>query len=188
MTLLLALAAGAFAWTFAEYAIHDWVGHKTRGRTEFSREHLAHHRDTTYFSPTAKKARAAAPVVLLVGAAGILGVGWSHGMAFTIGFATTYLAYEVLHRRAHTHAPVGPYGRWARRHHLHHHYRNANANHGVTSPLWDWVFGTLEPCGQVKIPRSKAPAWMIDGQGEIRPPYRDDYLLVGPRARDLAAK
>ncbi|MBW2258241.1 MAG: sterol desaturase family protein [Deltaproteobacteria bacterium] len=189
MTLLLSLAAGVFSWTFAEYAIHNWVGHKTRGRTEFSREHLAHHRDTRYFSPNAKKVTAAVPVIVPMGIVSVFAAGWVHGLAFTLAFAATYVAYEVLHRRTHTHAPVGPHARWARRHHLHHHYRNANSNHGVTSPLWDWVFGTLEPCGQVKIPRSKAPSWMVDGEREIRAPYREDYVLVGPRARiEVAAK
>lgn len=185
MTLLLSALAGALGWTFSEYAIHNWVGHKTRGRTEFSREHLAHHRDETYFTPTLRKARAAATVLVPLG----LALGWvagAAGLAFTLGYTVMYVAYEVLHRRTHTHAPRNRYARWARRHHLHHHHRNANANHGVTSPVWDWVFRTLEPCPVVRVPRARAPRWMVDEAGEVRPEYAGEYVLVGPVRRAAA--
>ena len=56
--LLGAAAAGAFVWTFLEYVLHDWYGHRQAGRNEFSREHLSHHADTGYFTPTAKIGRA----------------------------------------------------------------------------------------------------------------------------------
>ena len=41
MTLIAVFVAGLLAWTFAEYAIHNWYGHLGKGRNEFSREHLA---------------------------------------------------------------------------------------------------------------------------------------------------
>jgi dihydroceramide fatty acyl 2-hydroxylase len=33
--------------------------------------------------------------------------------------------------------------RYLRQHHLTHHYRTAEVRFGVSSPLWDRVFGTL---------------------------------------------
>ena len=36
-SILLPAALGALTWTFAEYALHNWVGHGRRGRGEFSR-------------------------------------------------------------------------------------------------------------------------------------------------------
>ena len=41
------------------------------------------------------------PAVLL---AGLLGAAW------VAGFVAFYIAYEVLHRREHTHAGIGRYG------------------------------------------------------------------------------
>ncbi len=182
MNLIVAGALGVASWTFAEYALHNWVGHLTRGRTEFSREHLAHHRVEGYFTPTGKKARTAL-LVLTPLVASLAFVAGLPGVAFGAGFAAMYVAYEVAHRTIHTHAPRGPYGRWARRHHLHHHHRNAGANHGVTTPIWDWVFGTLEPCARVRVPHKRAPDWMVDEHGALRPEYADSYELVGPAAR-----
>ena len=36
--------------------------------------------------------------------------------AGALSFAATYLGYEWLHRRLHTHRGIGPWGRWLRRH------------------------------------------------------------------------
>jgi sterol desaturase/sphingolipid hydroxylase (fatty acid hydroxylase superfamily) len=33
--------------------------------------------------------------------------------------------------------------RFLREYHLRHHYENGEKAFGVTSPLWDWAFGTL---------------------------------------------
>ena len=47
-------------------------------------------------------------------------------------------------------------------HHLHHHFRNPKANHGVTSPVWDHVFRTADPVEVVRVPRKLAPFWLTD--------------------------
>ena len=87
---------------------------------------------------------------------GVLVFGVELGLSVPLGIAAGYLFYEVLHRRIHVAAPFGRYGRWARVHHLAHHFGRADANHGVTSPLWDWVFGTRAPRATVKVPRKHA--------------------------------
>ena len=75
----------------------------------------------------------------------------------------------------------GAYGRWARRHHLHHHFASPKKNHGVTSPLWDWVFRTYAaPRPQLKIPPKQVMAWLLDEEGAVKPPYQDDYVLIRP--------
>jgi hypothetical protein len=52
-------------------------------------------------------------------------------------------------------------------------------NHGVTSPLWDKVFGTYEAPAQVRVPRRLAMIWLVDEQGELRAEFADRYVLVG---------
>ena len=180
MTHLLAFALGALGWTFAEYLIHRFDGHGMRGRTPFSREHLAHHADSRSFAATWKKLLIAALVFPTMAYLG-QGVVGEAGLPFAAGFIVMYGIYEVLHRRIHTHAPLNAWGEWARRHHLVHHHVAPKRNHGVTTSLWDHVFGTWQASEQVRVPRKQAPAWMVEGD-EVLPAFRGTYRLAG-RAR-----
>jgi sterol desaturase/sphingolipid hydroxylase (fatty acid hydroxylase superfamily) len=149
--------SGAAAWSLAEYLLHRFNGHEARGKNRFSREHLRHHAVYEYFAP----ARYVAPPALaLVGGALVLALGLRHGLALAGGFASAYTFYEIMHRRLHTRAPWNRYGRWARRHHLHHHFVDARVNHGVTSPLWDVVFGTYVRPGVTAVPPKLATRWL----------------------------
>lgn len=171
-------ALGAFGWTFSEYAMHRWWGHEGRGRNEFSREHLHHHADTRYFASAKAKAKAA---LLLLGVVlPVLGwaLGWS-GVALAVGYIAMYLTYEVIHRRIHTHPPAHRYGRWVRRHHYFHHFSGPRFNHGVTTPLWDHVFGTLRDPGVIRVPRKHVMVWLLDpATGEVRADLAQDYALA----------
>ena len=52
-------------------------------------------------------------------------------------------------------------------------------NFGVTSPVWDRLFGTYDKPAVVKVPRRMAPQWMVDDTGELRSEFADDYIVVG---------
>ncbi len=173
----IALVAGAVGWTLTEYLLHRFVFHNPRARATLAVEHLKHHRIEGYFTPASEKASAAVVVIgALVGSGFLLG---APGFAFAFGFTATYLGYEVFHRRAHVAPPPNRIGRWLRRHHLHHHFKNPQSNHGVTSPLWDLVFGTYEPSPVVAIPRPRAPGWLLDAAGDPDPRYAAEYRLLG---------
>ncbi len=177
--LVLAAVLGAFTWSFLEYVIHRWLGHDRRFRgNPFGTEHLRHHIEGDYFAPSWKKAIFAVVVSAILSVPAVLLAG-ALGAAWVAGFVVFYGAYEVLHRREHTHAGIGPYGRWARRHHLHHHFSRPQLNHGVTSPLWDWVFGTLEVPQVVKVPRANALPWMLRADGQLEAGLEREYQLVG---------
>jgi hypothetical protein len=94
------------------------------------------------------------------------------------------LLYEVLHRRAHTHAPSNRYGRWRRKNHFAHHFADPRLAQGVTTPLWDIVFGTRLSVDRVRVPRRLAMSWLVDMNGEVYADYSDDYELVGSRKQD----
>lgn len=183
MSPLFALA-GIASWTFGEYALHNWLGHLGKGRNAFSREHLAHHADSHYFTATRKKVRTAVAVIAVATTALALAIGVANALFFSAGFSAMYTAYEVIHRRTHTHAPRGWYSRWARRHHFLHHYGSPKMNHGVTTPIWDIVFRTYEKPGRVRVPVKHAPAWLMDPDtGEVRPQYAADYEIARKRRR-----
>ncbi len=172
-----AALAGAATWTFLEYVIHRWLGHDGRFRgNPFGVEHVRHHAEGNYFAPTIKKLAVAAIVAVGLGAPAYLLVG-AVGVAWLAGLLGLYGAYEVFHRREHTHAGIGRYGRWARAHHFHHHFVDPRTNHGVTTPLWDLVFGTYRPVATIPVPRRLAPHWLLDAAGAVRPAHTARYTV-----------
>lgn len=178
---LLAMALGATTWTFLEYGMHRFLGHDRRTfPNPFASEHTRHHAEGDYFAPAWKKALVGVVALAGVGALAAVVAGPTLGFVYAGAFVKMYLAYEVVHRRAHTHRGVWAYGRYLRRHHFHHHFVNPRANHGVTTPFWDIVFGTLEVPGRVPVPERLAMRWLLDpATGEVRAEHRAFYELVG---------
>jgi hypothetical protein len=183
----IAAVAGAASWSAAEYGLHRFLMHEMKGRGLASKEHLRHHADVTYFSPTSKKLLSAASTTAVV-----LPVSWALAgrrvaTSYTTGLIAMYFGYEVVHRRAHTHPPRGAYSRWVRRSHLHHHFGGPMRNFGVTSPVWDRLLGTYDDPGVVVVPRRMAPSWLLDADGEVRPELAADYVARG-RPRSTVAQ
>lgn len=175
-------ALGAFLWNLAEYLLHRFAMHCLRGRGIMSREHLEHHVHASWrFSHILVLAWLG---MLLVGWVAWFPLGWAvvsgaFGVSVALGWSLGYFFYEYQHAIAHLKPPTSRYGHWLRHHHFHHHFGHPMANHGVTTPLWDIVFGTIERPEVVKVPRRLALVWLLDEQGELKAEYRDRYLLVG---------
>jgi sterol desaturase/sphingolipid hydroxylase (fatty acid hydroxylase superfamily) len=178
-TIALAALLGAFTWSFLEYCIHRWAGHDRRFRKNiFAKEHIRHHSQGDYFAPAYKKGAAFLLALAVVSPPAIAIAGIGPGIAYALGLAGFYLYYEALHRLEHVHAGVGPYGRWARRHHFHHHFVDPSVNHGVTSPIWDLVFGTYRKPSVIEVPEKLAMRWLTDpASGDVRPELRESYAL-----------
>src|SRR4051812_32039078 len=179
------LLAGMFAWTLGEYVIHRWM-HQMLGKGLPSREHLVHHA-TGGDNPG--RPFLSWLGIAVVGAVAFVVPGlyvgsWltGHavvGIAFYAGWLLGYGVYEQIHERSHDTAPRGPYTAWVRRHHFHHHHGHPMANHGVTVPLWDRVFRTLERPEVIRVPRRHAMPWLVHADGTLRAEYADHYVLVG---------
>lgn len=185
ITILLGLIGGFGLWGFAEYVLHRFAMHHLKGRGLMSREHLEHHVGASWSFATTHLMSWAG--MLLVGFAGWFPLGWAvvspaFGACTAVGWTLGYGVYEFQHAASHLWAPRGSYGRWLRRHHFHHHFGHPMANHGVTSPLWDHVFGTWQRPERVRVPRRLAPRWLVDETGAIVARFRNDYELVGSEA------
>lgn len=181
LTYLCAAGSGVLAWTLAEYLLHRFLGHDKRTQPNpFATEHTAHHSQGDYFAPGWKKALVAglAVPVIALGASAL--VELDTAFVFASSFAGMYVAYELLHRRLHTHRGVGPYGRLLRRAHFHHHFVNPSSNHGVTSPLWDMVFGTWKPPQKIRVPWKLRMSWLVDANETLRADFASDYELLRP--------
>ncbi len=128
---------GLFIFSFLEYACHRWLFH---GPVRlFERGHTLHHQrplgwDSLPFFVAPLIAFALAAVLALAMPAGdaLFLAG-----AIALGYALYGCAHFVVHRRRFRSA----LGRdWVRIHNIHH--ARPDTNYGVTTPLWDMIFGT----------------------------------------------
>ena len=65
--------------------------------------------------------------------------------AFIAGIMLFLLFYEWTHYIAHRPLrPISPWGRWMKKVHLWHHFKNENYRYGVTNPAYDFLMGTFK--------------------------------------------
>lgn len=137
------VAIGLLVWTLAEYLIHRFAFHHVPGLMDV---HLEHHAEPTglHGSPTVVTVLVFGLLVLLP----LWGVSdLAVAAALTAGLMTGYLAYVTVHYVVHNAESPGPGWvrptlRYLRRAHAVHHHQFAY-NFGVTTTIWDRVFGTL---------------------------------------------
>lgn len=175
-----AFATGIVLWPALEYGLHRVLAHTVTFKNKFRTEHLKHHAHRDYFVAGADKLLAAVP-----SAGGMFLAAWAlagapAAAAFSAGFLLSYLFYEWVHKRFHTHAPPHALGLRLRKHHFIHHFADPRSNHGVTTTLFDHVFGTLATRDQVAIPKAFVPPWMLEpgSDDRIAEPYRRDFRLA----------
>ena len=61
---------------------------------------------------------------------------------FCGGFIIGYLIYDYIHYSTHHFPMRSGLAKYLKHYHLKHHYSGEGGRYGVSSPLWDWVFGT----------------------------------------------
>jgi sterol desaturase/sphingolipid hydroxylase (fatty acid hydroxylase superfamily) len=127
--------AGLFAWTLLEYIIHGVLAHSHR--TFVTPLHNEHHVDPR--AVFAMRAWIPTTIVLLV----LLTIfGMAPAMTFLFGIVAGFAVYEYLHYRIHFAAPASAVEARLRARHLAHHMKEPDAIFGVTTRIWDVVFGS----------------------------------------------
>lgn len=147
---------GVLVWTLAEYLLHRYVFHFIGKSALAQRLHFlihGNHHDVAN-DPTRlvmpPMAGVLIAVVLYTPLWAIAGAAIAEPLfAF---FLVGYLAYDYTHYAVHHFIPRSKWGRLVKQHHMLHHYADAVGYWGVSSPLWDHVFGTM---GKAK-PASRA--------------------------------
>jgi sterol desaturase/sphingolipid hydroxylase (fatty acid hydroxylase superfamily) len=146
MHLVAAAIAALLSWSLFEYSLHRFVFHWAP-KSEWGRRfvfimHGNHHEDpqdpTRLVMPPAGGILIATPLFFLFRA--VLGI--ELGEWFFAAFIVGYLCYDYTHFSVHFFRPRTGLGRWIKRYHMHHHFSTPDARWGVSSPLWDYVFGT----------------------------------------------
>ncbi|MFA6266256.1 MAG: sterol desaturase family protein [Pseudolabrys sp.] len=131
--------AGLVAWTLIEYWLHRAVFHHA---PILSQIHELHHNFPQDLIGTPGWASASIGVVLVAGPLYAV-LGFDLGVAATAGLATGYLWYVFVHYATHHWRPRrNSYLYRARLRHARHHHLSHSGNFGVTTGLWDYVFGT----------------------------------------------
>lgn len=158
LSLLLMAFLGMLTWTLSEYFLHRYVFHFTP-KTPFQKQlvfliHGLHHDDPV--DPT----RLVMPPVPALFFASILfglfrlllGPIWVE--AFFAFFLVGYLCYDYTHFAVHHFTPRTRFGKMVKQHHMIHHFVAPDLCWGVSSPLWDSVFGTTQAAHKQKKERT----------------------------------
>jgi sterol desaturase/sphingolipid hydroxylase (fatty acid hydroxylase superfamily) len=147
-----AYGVGFLVWTLTEYVMHRYVFHYEPTQPVLKWVwyliHGVHHEQPQCKTRLVMPPILSIPLALffyglfhvVIGTA-LRAPAWT-APAFA-GFVTGYLAYDMLHYAEH-HLPM-KWGvlKFLKRYHLLHHFKTPEDRFGVSSPLWDVVFGTL---------------------------------------------
>ena len=147
MVIILFLA-GILSWTLAEYVVHRGVYHtKTNSKWWLKLQHAGHGIHHQYPRDRDRLAMPPLPAIFLITL--FFGLFWLIGgvyaFAFFPGFLFGYVLYISFHYAQHRFKPP-KFGPWKKlwKHHAFHHYKYPETKaFGVSTRLWDFVFGTM---------------------------------------------
>jgi sterol desaturase/sphingolipid hydroxylase (fatty acid hydroxylase superfamily) len=156
--------AGILFWTLFEYIIHRYIFHfiaeTERGRRIVYVLHGNHHeyprdRERLFMPPVPSSIIAS---VLFLAQFSLL---QHYAFLFFPGFMLGYLVYGSMHYAIHAWNPPFKWMKplW-RNHHLHH-YKDEHKGFGVSSTLWDLVFGTMFDLKKEKEDKEKVKELMF---------------------------
>ncbi len=138
---------GIGIWTLAEYWLHRLVFHWEPDNSFGRRLHFIIH-GIHHDHPNDKLRLVMPPSVAIPLAALFFLAFWlifGSPAAFPVfgGFMFGYLLYDYTHYYVHHFVPRSELGKKLREQHMRHHFQDHRFGYGVSSPLWDVIFGTL---------------------------------------------
>jgi sterol desaturase/sphingolipid hydroxylase (fatty acid hydroxylase superfamily) len=165
LRLLLLFLSGMMFWSLFEYFAHRFLFH-WEPKTERAKKivyvlHGNHHhfpRDRQrLFMPPLPSLIISSTLFFLM----YLVIGYTV-LVFFPGFLFGYLMYGTMHYAIHAWNPPFKWMKplW-RNHHLHH-YKNEHNGYGVSSTLWDHVFGTMFDLNKEKEDKEKVQELMFE--------------------------
>ena len=145
-TIFLVFAAGIFFWTFFEYLMHRFAFHAV-GESEKAKKFIYIMHGNHHHFPRDKERLFMPPVPSIIISSMIFGIMFlgikEYAFAFFSGFILGYLFYGSIHYAIHAWNPPFKWMKslW-RNHHLHH-YKDDARGFGVSTTIWDRIFGTM---------------------------------------------
>lgn len=156
---------GLFTWTLFEYVAHRYLFHM-KPHSELGKKIAYIMHGNHHHFPRDKQRLLMPPVPSLIIATMLFGMQYlviqQAAFVFFPGFIIGYLFYGSMHYAIHAFNPPFKFMKplW-RNHHLHH-YKDEDKGFGVTTTLWDRVFGTMWDLKKEKEDKEKVKALMFD--------------------------
>ncbi|HEX3431021.1 MAG TPA: sterol desaturase family protein [Rhizomicrobium sp.] len=144
--MIVTFAIGYLLWTLLEYFGHRFIFHirpkSSAGAWIQFLIHGVHHQH-----PSDPLRLVMPPIMSLPIMAGTfallrLAAGPVIDLSMMSGFLAGYLIYDGVHFYVHHRHPANALGRYLRRRHMHHHFREDTSWFGVSAPWWDAIFAT----------------------------------------------
>lgn len=133
--MIAAFLLGLLTWSLVEYVLHRYLLHHL-----YPGDHLSgHHKTPTDYTIGPSWLSVAGYFFAFLGVVAVAGA-W----VFYLGVVVGFVFYAVMHRLCHHRLSDNWLLRKLRRNHNVHHFKDEDANFGVSSPLWDIVFGTYQ--------------------------------------------
>ena len=165
LSIFLIFTFGLLSWTLFEYIMHryvfHWVAESEKAKKIVYVMHGNHHhfprdRERLFMPPVPSLILASIIFLMLY-----LFIGKSIFLFFP-GFLLGYLMYGTMHYAIHAWNPPFKWMKplW-RNHHLHH-YKNEHNGYGVSSTIWDHVFGTMFDLKREKEDKEKVKELMFE--------------------------
>jgi sterol desaturase/sphingolipid hydroxylase (fatty acid hydroxylase superfamily) len=146
-TTILLFFVGLISFTWVEYMVHRYVFHmntftEIRAKMQYTM-HGVHHEFPK------DKDRLAMPPLLSVTIGTVLLLIFKVIMgdfvfAFLPGFMVGYASYLAVHYMVHAYPPPKNFLKALWLNHSIHHYKEGEIVFGVSSPLWDYIYGTMK--------------------------------------------
>lgn len=156
--------AGMFFWTFFEYIMHRYVFHLIADSERIQKIVYVMHGNHHHY-PRDRERLFMPPVPSLLIASVIFGIMYlvmrNNVFMFFPGFILGYLLYGSMHYAIHAWNPPFKWMKplW-RNHHLHH-YKDEHKGYGVSTTIWDRVFGTMFDLKKEKEDKEKVKELMF---------------------------
>lgn len=138
--------AGWFAFTWVEYNAHRYLFHMSTSTAQ--REKIQYTIHGVHHEFPKDKDRLAMPPLLSISIATILLLLLrlllgDYVFAFLPGFLVGYSVYLGIHYMVHAFQPPKGFFKVLWINHSIHHYKDGEMVFGVSSPLWDYIYGTM---------------------------------------------
>jgi sterol desaturase/sphingolipid hydroxylase (fatty acid hydroxylase superfamily) len=138
---------GVLIWTLVEYTLHRYLFHY-KPKTDWGKRfhfilHGVHHDYPNDATRLVMPPGISIPLAVIFYVLFAMVFGRFAPPAFA-GMVVGYLCYDMIHYATHHFSMKSGIWLWLKQYHMRHHYKDDHTGYGVSSPLWDYVFGTRE--------------------------------------------
>jgi sterol desaturase/sphingolipid hydroxylase (fatty acid hydroxylase superfamily) len=149
VTIISLIVFGIAVWTLTEYALHRFVFH-FEPNSEFGQRihfifHGVHHDYPSDSRRLVMPPSVSVPLAIIFYFLFDSLLGSANVAPFFVGFILGYLSYDMTHYAIHHYNMHNRFWLAIKNHHMRHHFMDSKKGFGVSSPVWDDVFGSNFP-------------------------------------------